>query len=70
MTDAERENERVKSLASAVYRQLDEAERAEGYVRTASSKWGEHPAFQEYMREMLLTERLAEFLARPQMTRA
>lgn len=68
MTDDERKAEQAKSLASAVYRQLDEAAHAEDYVRTITAKWGEHPAFKTYMSEMLLTVRLAEFLGRPRMT--
>lgn len=70
MTDEEREAERIKSLASAVYRQLDEAQRAEDYVRTITGRHGQHPAFKAYMDEMLLSARLDEFLARPIMTRA
>lgn len=70
MTDEERISEKAKSLASSVYRQLDEAQRAEDYVRQIHSKWGEHPAYKKYMDEMLLRDRVAEYIARPKMTRA
>ena len=70
MSEEERIAEKAKSLAGSVYRQLDEAQRAENYVRTTTEKWGEHPAFRQYMADLLLADRLAEFLARPKMTRA
>jgi hypothetical protein len=53
-----------------VYRALDAAQSQEDYVRLLASKHGNHPAFKTYMSEMLLTDRLAEFMARPQMDRA
>jgi hypothetical protein len=65
MTDDEREAERVKMLASAVYREMSHARRSEDYVRTIVGKHGDHPAFTEYMREMCLTETLNEFVSRP-----
>jgi hypothetical protein len=65
MTDAEKKAERVKALASAVYREMHHARRSENYVRTIAVKHGEHPAFQEFMREMCLTDALEEFLSRP-----
>lgn len=70
MTDAEKKAETAKAMAAAVYHQLDQAQRAEACVRTISAKWASHSAFREYMREMLLSARLDEFLARPDMTRA
>jgi hypothetical protein len=70
MTDEQREAERIRSLASAVYRALDAAQSQEDYVRLLAAKHGNHPAFKAYMSEMLLTDRLAEFMARPQMDRA
>ena len=70
MTDEEREAERIKSLASSVYRSLDEARRQEDYVRTLAKKHGDHPAFKTYMREMGLEGRLSEFMSRPQLERA
>lgn len=69
MTEDERKAETAKSMASSVYRQLDEAQRAEDYVRHVTGKWGDHPAFKQFMREMLLADRLAEFLERPKVTR-
>lgn len=69
MTEEERIAEKAKSLAASVYREMDEAQRAEGYVRTIVAEWGDHPAFKEYMAGLLLTDRLAEFLGRPPMKR-
>lgn len=70
MTDQEREAERIRSLASAVYRAMDAAQREEDYVRLIAKRHGDHPAFREYMRGMLLEGRLAEVVARPQLNRA
>lgn len=70
MTEEEKEAERIKSLASATYRALDEAVRAEDYVRLVTKRHGEHPAFKQYMSEMLLAGRLKEFMARKEMGRA
>ena len=70
MTDEQREDERIKSLASAAYRALDAAEFHEDYVRTIAARHGEHPAFKQYMHEMLLTGRLEEFIKRSKLTRA
>lgn len=70
MSEEERIAEKAKSLAGSVYRQLDEAQRAEDYVRAIAETWGNHPAFKQYMADLALTGRLAEFLARPKMTRA
>jgi hypothetical protein len=69
MTQEEQEAERVKALAASVYHQLHQAQVAEDYVRKLVAAWGPHPAFQSYMRSMLLTERLAEFISRPTATR-
>ena len=70
MTDIEKDNERVRALASAVYHDLEIAARAEGYVRQIVERHGNHPAFAAYMREMHLDSRLAEFVSRPEATKA
>ncbi len=69
LTEKERDAERVRSLASAVYRSLDAAQKEEDYVRQIAKRHSEHPAFKQYMSEMLLAERLAEFMSRREMTR-
>lgn len=64
MTEQEREAEKVKSLASCVYRALERADRIEGYIRTVHKKYSEHPAFKEYMKGMMLENKLNDFIAR------
>lgn len=67
MTPDEVAAEKIKSLASAVYRQMDQARQAENYVRTIVGRHGDHPAFKQWMREMHLTETVEEFVSRPVM---
>lgn len=67
MTEDEKEAERIKMLASAVYREIVHSNRSEDYVRMIVRKHGEHPAFKKYMREMGLTETLDEFVSRPEL---
>ncbi len=69
MTPEEREAERIRNLAAAVYGAMDRLAEAETYIRQITAKHGTHPAFTKYMTEMLLKERLAEVLARPKLTR-
>lgn len=70
MTDDERKAEKAKSMAASVYRAMDYAQREEDYVRQIHAKWSDHPAYRKYMDEMLLRDRVAEYVARPKMTRA
>lgn len=63
MTADEKEAELAKALAAACFRQMTLASEAHNYVSTVHAKWGDHPAFSEYITEMGLDHWLSEFLA-------
>lgn len=65
----DKEREHVRNMAASVYHELTIAQRAESYVRTVTERHQNHPAWQEYMREMMLTDAVAEFVARPSLRR-
>ncbi len=64
MTEQEREAEKVKSLASCVYRALETVYKAERYIRTIHKKHSQHPAFQQYMKDMMLENALNDVTTR------
>lgn len=64
MTKDEKDAEKIKALAAAVYCELCIASRAERYVRQIAGKHYNHPAFKKYMADMALEVPLDEFLAR------
>lgn len=64
MTEAERENERVKNLAATVYWHMDWALKFEDSARAIAARHGNNPVFLRYIEGMGLKDKLARFLGR------
>jgi hypothetical protein len=61
MTDDEKASETARAMAASAYQQMVISEQAADAVRLYAKRHGDHPAFQEYMRDMALTEKLKKF---------
>jgi len=63
MTNAEREAEHVKALAAACFQQMTLASQAHTCVAQIHAKWGNHPAFKAYLKDMALELWMKRFIA-------
>jgi hypothetical protein len=61
MTEEEKNAEHVKSMASACFSELTILRRSQNSLEQIVTRHWEHPAFQDYMRDMGLKEAFAPY---------